>query len=58
MRYGHPQNLTYRIKSPVLVHLAHQLHKQEAPSPAKDEASTTEIPAVSGENDGRSAQSA
>jgi hypothetical protein len=57
MRYGHPQNLTYRIKSPVLVRLAHELNKQEAPEIAVSEASTT-APLLAKENDGRSAQDA
>lgn len=57
MNLGNPGHLTYRAKSPVLVRLAHELNKQEPPSPACDEGSTTES-LLTKDPDGRSAQSA
>lgn len=56
MHLGNPGHLTFRPVTPVLVRLAHELNKQEPPTPGRDEGSTN-APDES-RNDGRSSESA
>jgi hypothetical protein len=58
MQLGHAGHLTHRLRvTPLTLRLLQELNKQEAPSVASNEASTTASP-LSRDHDGRSAKSA